>query len=194
MTHRDHPGAETASTLAPFRPDVAWAITRVDDAQAIEPSDIDLDAFGRYPRDRILTDSLSVRMLHTVVEGFAESHVECVLSYSRVVDNVAFIIALQTAAMGVGNGRTVQVAIRCRVKWGNATKFRTRPSSSTRRRLQPRPDSLKDGLISWRSGALVGSQRSKKQYVIESELQLSQVSKRGLLLGGTRLRRAGGDR
>ena len=56
-------------------------------------------------------------MLHTVVDRFAESHVECGLSYSRVVDNVASIVALQIAAMGVGNGRTGEAAIRCRVRW-----------------------------------------------------------------------------
>ena len=38
-------------------------------------------------------------MLHTVLERFAESRVECVLGYSRVVSNVASIIALQTAAI-----------------------------------------------------------------------------------------------
>ena len=38
-------------------------------------------------------------MLHTVLERFTESHVECVLGYSRVVHNVASIIALQTAAI-----------------------------------------------------------------------------------------------
>ena len=32
-------------------------------------------------------------MLHTVLERFAESHVECGLGYSRVVNNVASIIA-----------------------------------------------------------------------------------------------------
>ena len=45
-------------------------------------------------------------MLHNVVDRFAESHVECGLSYSRVVNNVASIISLQFAAMGVGNGGT----------------------------------------------------------------------------------------
>ena len=38
-------------------------------------------------------------MLHTVLERFAESRVECVLGYSRVVNNMASIIALQTAAL-----------------------------------------------------------------------------------------------
>ena len=38
-------------------------------------------------------------MLHTILERFAESRVECVLGYSRVVSNVASIIALQTAAL-----------------------------------------------------------------------------------------------
>ena len=105
MAHRDPPGAETAGTLALFPSDAAWATTRV------------LDAFARYWRNRILTYSSSMRMLHTVVGRFAESHVECVIGYSRVVDNVASIISLQTAAMGVGNGRTADAATRCRVKW-----------------------------------------------------------------------------
>ena len=38
-------------------------------------------------------------MLHTVLERFAESRVEWVLGYSRVVHNVASIVALRTAAM-----------------------------------------------------------------------------------------------
>jgi len=105
MTHRDPPGAETAGTLALFPSDAAWARTRV------------LDAFARYCCNRILTYSSSIRMVHTVVDRFAESHVECGLSDSRAVDNVAYIISLQTEAMGVGNGRTVKVATRCRVKW-----------------------------------------------------------------------------
>ena len=73
--------------------------TRVLDAQAIETCDFDLDAFARYRRIRILTYSSSVQMLHTVLERFTESSVECVLGYSRVVNNVASIIALQTAAV-----------------------------------------------------------------------------------------------
>ena len=48
-------------------------------------------------------------MLRTVLERFAESRVECVLGYSRMVNNVASIIALQTATMeeihGVLRGR-----------------------------------------------------------------------------------------
>ena len=50
-------------------------------------------------RIRILTYSSSVQLLHTVLERFAESHLECGLGYSRVVNNVPSIIALQTAAM-----------------------------------------------------------------------------------------------
>ena len=99
MKHRASPGAEPAGTLALFPSETAWARTRVLDAQAIETCDFDLDAFARYRRIRILTYSSSVQMLHTVLERFAESRVECVLGYSRVVSNVASIIALQTAAI-----------------------------------------------------------------------------------------------
>ena len=99
MNHRDLPGAEPADTLALFPSEMAWARTRVLDAQAVETSEFDLDAFARYRRIRILTYSSSVQMLHTVLERFAESHVECVLGYSRVVNNVASIIVLQTAAI-----------------------------------------------------------------------------------------------
>ena len=52
-----------------------------------------------YRRIRILTYSSSVQMLHTVLERFAESRVECVLGYSRVVNNMASIIAVQIAAI-----------------------------------------------------------------------------------------------
>ena len=99
MNHQGPPAAESAGTLALFPSEAAWARTRVLDAQAIETSDFDLDAFARYRRIRILTYSSSVQMLHTVLERFAESRVECVLGYSRVVNNVASIIALQTAAV-----------------------------------------------------------------------------------------------
>ena len=105
MTHRDPPGAEPAGRLALFPSDAEWATTRV------------LDACARYRRNRIFAYPPSIRMLHTVVDRFAESHVECGLSNSRVVDNVASIISLQIAAMGVGNGRTGEAAIRCRVRW-----------------------------------------------------------------------------
>ena len=81
MNHQGPPGAEPASTLALFPSQTAWARTRVLDAQAIETCDFDLDAFARYRRIRILTYSSSV------------------LGYSRVVNNVASIIALQTAAV-----------------------------------------------------------------------------------------------
>ena len=86
MNHRGPPGAEPAGTLALFPSDAAWARTRVLDAQAIETCDFDLDAFARFRRIRILTYSSSVQMLHTVLERFAESRVECVLGYARVVN------------------------------------------------------------------------------------------------------------
>ena len=99
MDHRVPPGAESAGTLALFPSDGGWVRTRVLDARAIEAGDFDLDAFARYRHIRILTYSSSVQMLHTVLERFAESRVECVLGYSRVVNNMASIIALQTAAL-----------------------------------------------------------------------------------------------
>ena len=55
MNHRGPPGAEPAGTIALFRSEVAWARTRVLDAQAIATSDLDLDAFARYRHIRILT-------------------------------------------------------------------------------------------------------------------------------------------
>ena len=90
---------DSADSLALFPSDAAWAQTRVLDAQAIDTCDFDLDSFAQYRCIRILTYSSSVQMLHTVLDRFAESRVECVLGYSRVVNNVAAIIALQTAAM-----------------------------------------------------------------------------------------------
>ena len=99
MTDQDSPGADTTGTLALFPSEAAWARTQVLDARAIETCEFDLDAFARYRQIRILTYSSSVQMLHTVLERFAESRVECVLGYSRVVNNVASIIALQTAAI-----------------------------------------------------------------------------------------------
>ena len=99
MNHRGPPGAEPAGTLALFPSDAPWASTRVLDAHAIETTDFDLDAFARYRCIRILTYSSSGQMLHTILNRFAESRVECVLGYSRVVSNVASIIALQTAAI-----------------------------------------------------------------------------------------------
>ena len=74
-------------------------------------------------------------MLHTVLDRFAESHVECVLGYSRVVNNVASIIALQTAAMeevhGVLRGLPASARdgrLQVRVSRGTS---RTRRSSSS---------------------------------------------------------------
>ena len=98
MDRRGPPGAESAGTLALFPSGGGWARTRVLDARAIEVGDFDLDVFARYRHIRILTYSSSVQMLRTVLERFAESRVECVLGYSRVVNNMASIIALQTAA------------------------------------------------------------------------------------------------
>lgn len=100
MNQRGPPGAAPADTLSLFHSETAWARTRVLDAQAIETCDFDLDAFARFRHPRILTYSASVRMLHTALERFAESRVECVLGDSWVVSNVASIIALQTAAIG----------------------------------------------------------------------------------------------
>ena len=61
--------------------------------QAPDPADFDLDTFAQYRRIRILTYSSSVPMLRTVLERFEESSVESVLGYSRVVNNMASVIA-----------------------------------------------------------------------------------------------------
>ena len=82
----------------------AWARTRALDAQAIATGDFDLDAFAQYRRTRILTYSSSVPLLRTVLERFEESSIECVLGYSRVVNNMASVIALQTVTMGEVHG------------------------------------------------------------------------------------------
>ena len=68
MKHRVSPGAAPADTLSLFPFETAWARTRVLDAQIIETADLDLDAFARYRRIRILTCSASVQMLYTVLE------------------------------------------------------------------------------------------------------------------------------
>ena len=99
MSRRGRRDAASAGQQELFSPDAAWARTRVLDAQAIATGDFDLDAFAQYRRIRILTYSSSVPMLRTVLERFEESSVECVLGYSRVVNNMASVIALQTAAM-----------------------------------------------------------------------------------------------
>ena len=90
----DHRGPDSASALALFPSEADWVRTRVLDARAIETCDFDLESFARYRCIRILTYSASVAMLHTVLERFAESRVECVLGYSRVVNNVASIILI----------------------------------------------------------------------------------------------------
>ena len=99
MNERGSSRARSDDTIALFPSDAAWAQTRVLDARAIGTSQFDLDAFARYQYIRILTYSSSVQMLQTVLDRFAESRVECVLGYSRVANNMASIIALQTAAM-----------------------------------------------------------------------------------------------
>ena len=95
----DPSGGNSSNVLALFPCEGEWARTRVLEAQALETCDFDLESFARYRTIRILTYSASVQMLHTVLEQFAESEVECVLGYSRVANNVASIIALQTSAM-----------------------------------------------------------------------------------------------
>ena len=98
-------GPDDAFGLFPI--DAAWARTQVLDAEAIGVGEFDLDEFGRYRRIRILTYSSSTQMLGTVLERFEEACVECVLGYSRAVNDMAAIIALQTAAM-----EDVRVALR----------------------------------------------------------------------------------
>ena len=99
MNRQDPSGAPRASTPELFPSDAAWARTRVLDAEATGVGEFDLDEFGRYCRIRILTYSSSTQMLSTVLERFEEASVECVLGYSRAVNDMAAIIALQTAAM-----------------------------------------------------------------------------------------------
>ena len=82
-----------------FPSDAAWARTQVLDAKATGVEEFNLDEFGRYRNIRILTYSSSAQMLSTVLERFEEARVECVLGYSRAVNDVAAIIALQTAAI-----------------------------------------------------------------------------------------------
>ena len=77
MDHRGPPGAEPTGTLALFPSD--GGRTRVLAARAIEAGDFDLYAFARHSYIRIFTYSLSMQMLHTVLERFAESRVESVL-------------------------------------------------------------------------------------------------------------------
>ena len=103
----DPSGSKPGNVLALFPSEGEWTRTRVLEAQAIETCEFDLESFAQYRTIRILTYSASVAMLHTVLERFSESRVECVLGYSRVVNNVASIIALQTAAM-----EDVRVALR----------------------------------------------------------------------------------
>ena len=60
MNHRGPPGAEPAATLALFPSEAAWARTRVLDAQAIDTSNFDLDAFGTlspHPHPHLLASS-----------------------------------------------------------------------------------------------------------------------------------------
>ena len=99
MNRQDPSGAPRAITPGLFPSDAAWARTQVLDAEATGVGEFDLDEFGRYRRIRILTYSSSSQMLSTVLERFEEARVECVLGYSRAVNDMAAIIALQTAAM-----------------------------------------------------------------------------------------------
>lgn len=99
MNRQDPSGAPRAIAPGLFPSDAAWARTQVLDAEATGVGEFDLDEFGRYRRIRILTYSSSTQMLSTVLERFEEARVECVLGYSRVVNDMAAIIALQTAAM-----------------------------------------------------------------------------------------------
>ena len=95
----DQSGSKSTNVLTLFPSEGEWVRTRVLEAKAIETREFDLESFARYRTIRILTYSASVAMLHTVLERFEDSRVECVLGYSRVVNNVASIIALQTAAI-----------------------------------------------------------------------------------------------
>ena len=54
---------------------------------------------GGTARIQILTYSSSTQMPSTVIERFEEARVVCAIGYSRAVNDMAAIIALQTAAM-----------------------------------------------------------------------------------------------
>ena len=91
------PGPDDALGLFPN--DAEWVRTQVLDARAIGTCEFDLDEFAQYRRIRILTYSSSVQMLSTVLDRFEEASVECVLGYSRAVNDMAAIVVLQTATM-----------------------------------------------------------------------------------------------
>ena len=99
MKRQGPSGARQADAPGLFPSEDAWARTRVLDARAIGSSEFDLDEFARYRRIRILTYSSSAQMLSTLLDRFEEARVECVLGYSRTVNDMAAIIALQTVAM-----------------------------------------------------------------------------------------------
>ena len=99
MTRTSPSTVEPDGAFGLFPTDAGWARTQVLDAEATGVGEFDLDEFGRYRRIRILTYSSSTQMLSTVLERFEEASVECVLGYSRAVNDMAAIIALQTTAM-----------------------------------------------------------------------------------------------
>ena len=99
MKRQGPSGARQADAPGLFPSEDAWARTRVLNARAIGSSEFDLDEFARYRRIRILTYSSSAQMLSTLLDRFEEARVECVLGYSRTVNDMAAIIALQTVAM-----------------------------------------------------------------------------------------------
>ena len=77
----DHSGSKSANVLGLFPSEGEWTRTQVLEAQPVETFDFGIEAFAQYRTIRILTYSPSVPMLHTVLERFAESEVECVLRY-----------------------------------------------------------------------------------------------------------------
>ena len=85
--------------LGLFSDEAEWVRTQVLDAEATGTREFNLDEFARYRRIRILTYSSSVQMLSTVLDRFEQASVECVLGYSRVVNNLAAIVALQSVEL-----------------------------------------------------------------------------------------------
>ncbi len=92
-------GAPSETMPGLFGSNAAWVQTQILDAQGLASRDFSLEEFAKYRKIRILTYSASVAMLATVLEQFEDACVECVLGYSRTVNNLAAVIALQTAAM-----------------------------------------------------------------------------------------------
>ncbi len=100
MKHSSADSATPDHSTSLFVENTSWARSLVLEAKAIGTCNFDLDEFARYREIRILTYSSSVPMLSTVLDQFEGASVECVLGYSRVVNDLAAIVALQTTTIG----------------------------------------------------------------------------------------------